>query len=204
MSQEKHAPSSAQESNRRSLSNRPTLFGNLRILCAAAILAALSIVFGKYLAIPIGSAIRISFENLPILMAGVFFGPLIGGAVGAVADIVGCLMVGYDINPFITVGAALIGVVSGLVVRIGTRRSRPLSPPVVCLSVMLAHAAGSMTVKSIGMAIWYGTPIEALLWRIPLYTVIGALECTVLILLARNKNFTGQLARLLHRKKGRK
>ena len=67
------------------------LFGSPRILCAAALLAALSIVLGKYMAIstPI---FRFSFENLPILMAGIFFGPIIGAAVGLIADIVGCLL----------------------------------------------------------------------------------------------------------------
>ena len=83
---------------------------HLRILCAAALLAALSIVLGKYLAINVTDSIRFSFENLSILLAGIFLGPLVGGIVGAVADLVGCLMVGYAINPLITLGA--VGVIS--------------------------------------------------------------------------------------------
>ncbi len=181
--------------------DRPGVFGNLRILCAAALLAALSIVLGKLLSIstPI---FRFSFENLPILMAGVFFGPVIGGVVGTAADLLGCLMVGYEINPLITLGAALIGVLSGLIAHIYTRKGRPLRPLAVALAVGAAHVVGSMTVKSIGMAIYYGTSIETLLWRIPLYIVIGSAEGSLLVLLSGNKLFMGQLSRLLYRKKG--
>ncbi|MBR3862226.1 MAG: hypothetical protein IKM42_01040, partial [Clostridia bacterium] len=44
-------------------------FGSLRRLCFAAILAAMSLVLGKFLQIPhpFQEFIRISFENLPVL-----------------------------------------------------------------------------------------------------------------------------------------
>ncbi len=185
-------------------SQSPSLFGSLRILCAAAMLAALSIVLGKYLAIstPI---FRFSFENLPVLMAGIFFGPVVGGMVGAVADLVGCLMVGYDINVIVTLGATLIGVLSGVIARIGTRGGqKPLRPLTLCLAIGVAHVVGSMVVKSVGFRVYYGTPLVTLLWRVPLYLVTGALEASLLLLLTRNKLFMGELSRLLFRKKGRK
>ncbi len=183
---------------------RPGLFGSPRILCAAALLAALSIVLGKYMSIstPI---FRFSFENLPLLMAGIFFGPVIGGVVGVVADLVGCVLVGYTINPIITAGAFLIGLLSGLVARIATRRGRPLTVTALCLAVGVAHIIGSMLVKSIGMVVYYDTPMETILWRAPLYVVIGTLEGTVLLLLVRNKVFMGQLSHLLfHAKRTKK
>ncbi len=57
--------------------------------------------------------IRISFENLTILMAGIMFGPLVGMTVGICADVIGCIIVGYAINPLVTLGAASIGLISG-------------------------------------------------------------------------------------------
>ncbi len=182
---------------------RPPLFGNPRVLCAAALLVALSVVLGKYIAIstPI---FRFSLENLPILMAGIFFGPLIGGVVGVVADLIGCVVMTYTVNPLITLGAALVGMISGLVSLLLTRKDRPLRPAVLCLSVALAHIVGSMTVKTVGLALFASVPTDKLLWRIPLYIVIGAVECTLLVLLTRNKIFMGQLSRLYTRKKGRK
>ena len=49
------------------------LGSNLRLLAVSAFLAALSIVCGKYLALPVGNVLRFSFENLPILLAGMMF-----------------------------------------------------------------------------------------------------------------------------------
>ena len=66
-----------------------------------ALFIALSIVLGKQLSFTAGP-FRISFENLTVLMAGIFFGPLAGLTVGACADLFGCLLVGYAINPIIT------------------------------------------------------------------------------------------------------
>ncbi len=179
------------------------LFGNLRILCAAALLSALSIVLGKYVAIST-PFFRFSLENLPILMAGLYFGPVIGGAVGLVADLIGCVLVGYEINPIITLGGTLVGVIAGAVALVATRRGRPLRMPAVIVAVSLAHIVGSMVIKSIGMAIYYGTPMETLVWRVPLYVVIGAMEGTILILLSRNKLFTGEIDRLCARRSGKK
>ena len=139
----------------------------LRILCAAALLAALSIVLGKYLAINVTDSIRLSFENLTILMAGIFFGPVIGGVVGTAADLLGCMLVGYAINPVITLGAALVGVLAGLVVLPFKRGGRTLSPVAVYLAVYTAHILGSMVVKSLGLWLYYATPLPVLLLRIP-------------------------------------
>ena len=168
----------------------------LRMLCVSALLSALSIVLGKYLAINVTDSIRLSFENLPVLMAGVFLGPLIGAAVGAVADLLGCVLVGYAINPIITAGATLIGLIAGLIARAFTRGGRSLSPLAVYTAVYAAHIAGSMILKSIGMAVYFSTPLEILLIRIPVYLTIGVPEGAVILLLAKNKLFTGELRRL--------
>ena len=168
----------------------------LRILCAASLLAALSIVLGKYLAINITDSIRLSFENLTILMAGIFFGPIIGGVVGLSADLLGCMLVGYAINPIITAGAALVGILSGLVSLPFKRGGRPISPLGIFLSVYTAHIVGSMLVKSFGLWVYYSTPIPVLLVRIPVYLTVAALEGSVICLLARNRLFTGELNHL--------
>ena len=175
---------------------------DLRTLCAAALLVALSVVLGKYLQIPVGDSIRLSFENLPILLAGIFLGPLWGGVVGITADLIGCAVMSYAVNPIITLGAALVGVLSGVMARAVTPRDRVISVWGIYLTVAVAHIVGSMTVKSIGLAIYFSTPIEVLLWRVPVYLLIGALEGSILLLLTRNRLFMGELERLTtHRKK---
>lgn len=166
------------------------LFGSLKIMACAAILAAMSIVLGKYLAFNLTDTIRISFENLPILIAGIFFGPFVGAAVGVVADLLGCFMVGYAINPIITLGAGMIGFTCGLV-SMALKKHRL---PRVLLSVSAAHLVGSVTIKTIGLVIFYSVPpLETALWRLLTYTMIGAAECILLYLLVKNPAFERQI-----------
>ena len=85
----------------------------------AAMLTAMSGVIGifckSFLNFGVG-LFRVTFENLPILLAGIMFGPAVGGVVGAASDIVSYLMTpqAYPINLIVTVGATMMGVISGL------------------------------------------------------------------------------------------
>ncbi len=168
------------------------LFVNIRVLIITALLIAMSIVFGKFLPINIGP-LRISFENLPILMAGILFGPAIGAVAGLTADIIGCILVGYAINPIITLGAALIGCVSGLMYRLPLVRNDSAR---LIVSVFAAHLVGSMIVKSIGLMVYYGYTIQSVALRVPLYIGISMAESAVLFALMRNKAFTRELERI--------
>lgn len=166
----------------------------LVVLVTLSFLVAISIVCGKYLAIRGGDVLRFSFENLPIILAGILFGPLAGGAVGIVADLVGCFLVGYAINPIVTLGAALIGLSSGLLWR-GFVRFETLSADFpLSLTVCISHFVGSVVVKTLGLAAFYSFPIEVLfLWRLLNYAIIGAVESVLLCFLFRNQFFRKQI-----------
>lgn len=174
------------------------LFVHLRVMIAAALLCALSIIFGKYLAFNVTGSIRFSLENLPILLAGVYFGPLVGGIVGVAADLIGCMLVGYTPIPLVTVGAVVVGATSGAVVRyICPRRPDRIGTPWVFVPVMTAHALGSVLVKSIGLSHYTGVPFPVTLgWRALTYLCIGILEGGIILLLSKNKLFTGELTKL--------
>ena len=181
------------------------LFGNIRVLAAAALLAAMSLILGKFLQIPnpFSNIFRISLENLPIILAGVCFGPAVGGAVGIVADIVGCLLYGYTINPIVTLGAAVVGVVSGVVARYIIRKPRLLS---VLLATISAHLLGSVLVKSFGLASWYLSEYsmgltELMLWRLGLYCVIGTVECMLIYFLTTRRAVMRQIEKMRTRRK---
>ncbi len=178
------------------------LFGNIRVMAISALLTALSIVLGKYLAINVTDSIRVSFENLPILMSGLFFGPIIGGVVGAAADIIGCFLVGYSMNPIITVGACLIGVISGIIGTYAFRKCENWrATPRVFIPVMASHVICSMGIKSLGMVVYYGTPWEILILRVPIYIVTGLAEGYLIMLLFGNRNFSGLLLRIINKKR---
>lgn len=145
-----------------------------RRLTKASLFTAASIILGKYLAVTVGP-VRASLENLPVLMAGVMLGPFWGGMVGAVADLLGSVMVGYAINPVITLGAVSIGVVSGAVYRAG----KPLKGRLL-LAVVLAHLVGSVGIKTAGLVLYYGYPWAVLAYRVPLYAVISTVEYLII------------------------
>ena len=161
------------------------LGSNLRLLAVSAFLAALSIVCGKYLALPVGNVLRFSFENLPILLAGMMFGPITGMLVGVVADIIGCIMVAYPINPLVTVGAACIGLFGGLLFRFA--KKLPLLWQ-TCFTVILTHLVASVIVKTYGLARYYDMPFYVLmLWRLLNYTIVGVAEWLLLYTVLKNK-----------------
>ena len=176
------------------------VFGNPRALCLAALLAAMSLILGKFLQIPTPFAefVRISFENLPVILAGILLGPIAGAMTGVVADLVGCLAYGYTINPLITLGAGAVGLVAGL---LGWLLART---PLLCrlsVSAVAAHLVGSVGIKTAGIAAWYMAKyelgyFELTLWRLLNYALIAVAEIAILYLLLRHRGFQRQMERM--------
>ena len=171
--------------NKRTALSKSILTGSLRALAVSAFLAALSIVCGKYLAINAGPVMRFSLENLPILFAGIVLGPLWGILVGGVADLVGCVMVGYTINPIVTLGAVSIGLFGGLLYRLPKRLPHVVR---LGLAVLTAHVIGSVLIKTWGLSAFYDLPFYALLlWRLLNYAIVGGVELSLLYFLLKNR-----------------
>ncbi|MBE6584315.1 MAG: folate family ECF transporter S component [Ruminococcaceae bacterium] len=171
--------------------NQIRIFGSLRVMVLCSVFVAISIVCGKYLAIRGGDVLRFSFENLPIILAGMAFGPVAGAAVGVVADLIGCILVGYAINPIITLAGALIGAIGGIMFRVCRKLPWWLC---VTLTVTACHTIGSVVVKTIGLAAFYSMPIwELMLWRLLNYVIIGVIEGVLIYILLKNKALRKQL-----------
>ena len=165
--------------------SKKRLSNNLQLLAVSATLAAISIVCGKYLALSVGNVLRFSFENLPILLAGMMFGPITGMLVGVVADLIGCVLVGYPINPLVTVGAACIGLLGGLLFRL--TKKLPLLWQ-TCITVILTHLVASVIIKTFGLAAYYNMPFHILmLWRLLNYVIVGVAEWLLLYTVLKNK-----------------
>ena len=174
---------------------RIPVFKSTQGLCLAGIMTALSIVLGKFLQIPnpFMDFVRISFENLPIILTGMTLGPIAAAIVGVVADLIGCVLYGYSINPIITLGAFATGIVSGLVAML---IKKPLVLR-VCVSTVASHTIGSVIIKSIGLAAYYGMPYyETVLWRLINYLIVGSAEGILLFLLLKNKALSRKLAEM--------
>ncbi len=177
--------------------NKPTnhirLFGSIKVMVVCALFVALSIVLGKFLSFKIGDVIRLSFENLSLLLAGILYGPLIGMFTAVTADIVGCFLYGYTINPIITLGAACIGFFSGALSAFAFKKHLL---PNVAISVFVSHIIGSVIVKSIGLYIYAPNQRDMLIWRVPSYLIIATAETAIIFTLLSSKSFIKQFERV--------
>ena len=164
------------------------VFKNARSLALAAMLTAMSVAIGifckNFLSFG-GGLFRVTFENLPIVLSGIIFGPIVGGAVGVASDLLSYLLSSqvYPPNLVVTFGAAAVGVCSGIMARyvVPHRGYRQ-----IIASGAIAHVVGSMIIKPIGLTQFYGILV---LWRIPLYLVIAPIEIALLCWLYSRGSF---------------
>ena len=169
-------------------SKRSAVFSSVRALTIAALLTAMSMVIGifckNYLNFG-GGLFRVTFENLPIILSGILFGPIVGGIVGAATDLISYFLSSqiYPPNLIVTFGAMSVGFVSGLFSRYVVKKP---SYSQIIVSGMAAHIVGSMIIKSAGLFVFYG---HAVLWRIPLYLGIAPIEIMLICMLHKNNAF---------------
>lgn len=91
----------------------------IKNLTMISLLISLSIILTRFLSIRISiggvEGIRIGFGDYPLILAGMIFGPILGGFAGVVADIIG-----YFISPMgpymphFTLTSALKGIIPGI------------------------------------------------------------------------------------------
>lgn len=187
------------------------LKNNTQKLVLSGLLAALSIILTRFLVVYLTESIRISFGNIPIMLAGIWFGPLTGVLVGFSADLIGAsLFSGFGWYAPMTLTPILFGLISGLCrpwifphssktktlsrgIDIPSGRS---SPPVGILRNRFIPLIG-MTflcnlLGSIGWTTWclsgmYGTPFWVLLSaRVPLYLGIAIAESLLLYMIEKS------------------
>lgn len=159
-------------------------------------MVAISILMGKYLAIRGGDVMRFSLENTPIILSGIAFGPVAGALVGIVADLVGCIMVGYTINPLVALGAVAIGLISGFMPRI-LARINVNGRLNLAITVAVAHLIGSVLIKTVGLSSYYDMPFVILmLWRALNYLIVGALDGIVVHILLGHRAIDKQIKEL--------
>ena len=168
--------------------------GSVSLSVTLSLLSAIGIILGKYLAFNLTEFMRFSLENTTVIFTGIVFGPFYGAALGALQDVVGCIAVGYTVNPIITLGSAAVGLVSGLIYRASKRLYAPVS---IALTVFAAHAVGSVIIKSFGLAVFYALPYGVtVLWRILNYAIVGAVEVFVLYILLKSKPLLTQINKI--------
>ena len=164
------------------------IFKNIKVLTTASLLAAMSVVIGIFCKslLNFGDGLfRITFENLPIILSGIIYGPVVGAIVGLLSDIISYLLSPqtYPLNVVVTVGAGVIGLVSGIVSKYFLKK---IDLKQIITATFASHMIGSVIIKSIGLFAFYQW---AVLFRIPTYLVIASVEAAIIWLLYSKSGF---------------
>lgn len=127
---------------------------NNKMLAYMALLAAIEVVLARFIIPMPNPTMRFSIEAVPIIIAGLLFGPLPGLIVGFVGDAVGTLFSGYGYNPLFAVPPMLIGLCAGLLRPMLYKRVSFLR---IMLSFLPAVVLGSVLWQSYWLSFFYGT-----------------------------------------------
>ena len=124
-----------------------------KTIAYSAMLTAISVVLAR-LIIPMPNEFtRFSIEAVPIFLAGMFFGPVVGGCVGFAADLVGCLFSAYGYNPIYCVPPVLYGICGGILYCMRKREAGLVS---IGIAFAVPVIAGSILYQSWALGMMMG------------------------------------------------
>ena len=157
-------------------------YWNVKTLVFMALLIAMHLVLTRVLVIDLG-AYRISVGSVCTILAGLWLGPVAGGVCGLCADIIGCFMKGYAVNPFITVAAILWGVLPALAKPLFANRKKTGKTVGICVSIVVTAILSSLVFTTAGLVIMLGYNFYAIMpgrlvefaIMIPIYCVLTCL-----------------------------
>ena len=76
--------------------NQNSIFSTRNMVIMAALIA-LQIILSRYLSIQASETLRISFETVPLALAGMWLGPVGGMIVALISDLLGTIISGYGV-----------------------------------------------------------------------------------------------------------
>ena len=147
---------------------------SVRLMVMVAILTAMQIVLSRFLSYSIWNQ-KIGFAFVPVVLAGMLFGPLAGALVGGLSDFIGAIL--FPIGayfPGFTLTAALTGAVFGWLLYKRQNLGR------VCIAVLFNQLVLGLVVNSFWIAVLYGSSYVGLLGsRLIQYAIMVPVEIVV-------------------------
>lgn len=160
----------------------------LRFITVNAMMIALSVVIGiickNYFTFNV--YYRITFENFPIIVIGLLFGPVSAGIAAVIADFISCICSGGGFNPIISLGACTVGLISGCF-KNAVRGERPSL--YTAAAVALSHLVGQVAIKSVAKIIMFGMPLYGIAIGAGVSVIVGIIEFIII----RHALFTAKL-----------
>lgn len=123
-----------------------------RTLVFAALFAALAAVLGQLLAFRPMEHMKFTLDKFILFLSGMFFGPLVGGMTGFVAEFAGGNLLGRGFTIWLCVPAVLYGVCGGLFRGMLKRR---FTIPRLALAYLLPTVVGAVLIQSAALAFTY-------------------------------------------------
>jgi ECF transporter S component (folate family) len=170
-------------------------FFNVKTITISGLLIALNIVLSSIITIP-GI---INFGGFPIIFGGIVFGPIVGGIIGAVGDIISFIVRPSASGPFMphfTLTSALTGIIPGIIVRVLKINFDRPSWWKIFVSILIGQVTTSVIMVPYFRNILFGHPLlltmtkaaSRQIFNIPLYSII----ITILIRVLRKSGFVGE------------
>lgn len=152
---------------------------NVKTLVFMALLVAMHLILTRLIVLDLGPY-RISVGSVCTILAGLWLGPAAGAACGFSADIIGCFIKGYAINPLITLAAVLWGVIPAIIKPFFNNRKKLGKTIGIVIAVIIANLICSFILTTMGLVLIQGYDflvilpgrIAQLILNIPVYSIL--------------------------------
>jgi len=129
----------------------------------AGLFISINIILARMLAFYPVPTIRISFENIPLMLSGIILGPFMGAVTGGMADIIGTVMfpppTGATYFPGFTISKILVGLIPALLYR----NLKGYNIVKITVSVIVTEIICSLTLDTLWLSIMYNKGMLVLL-----------------------------------------
>ncbi|MBE6031645.1 MAG: folate family ECF transporter S component [Clostridiales bacterium] len=155
---------------------------NTKVMVTLALLIAINLILTRIFVIYFSDFSRFDLGNVPLILAGLFFGPAAGAIAGAAADILGSVVLsGRGWFPPLTIGPVLMGLIPGLLRRFLIKKN---TLPRVLAIVILTEAVASLAWKAWCLATLYHVDYSIVfIARLPVVILLMAVETALVYIL---------------------
>ena len=161
-----------------------------KALVTSSLLTALSIVLTRFISVQVTDTLRISIGNLPIMISGILFGPVVGALTGFVADFVGTTFFSpYAWFAPLGITPILIGFLPAFI-RLVFLKGKDLTMSKLFAMLIPTYLLGPLVWSTISLHWLYGRSLITMLYtRVPYSFLIVVIEISAVCVLAKSGAF---------------
>ena len=161
-----------------------------KMLTVMGVLIALEVVIAQFITFRPTQSIKLSLDFVPIVMAGILYGPVPAMLISILADILGAFI--FPVGPYFpgfTVTAAFTGLLYGALLH------EKQTMPLVAVSVGLQQWVLSLLLNTFWLHILYGMPyLPTLLGRLVQVAIMTVVQIVFIPIIARTIQTIGKRA----------